>query len=174
MSGSTSTQAPRQKPLLLVDIDGVVNAVGRRTPKIELEREFKRDGHKIRVPVGTADRFARLDAAFDCVWATTWEDEAPIIGRHLGFGTTWRVIAFPTRGSDTETWKLADVAAWCEKHARGRPVAWIDDDLGGDVDQWAIHRGRTLIIRPCPEVGLTEALTEDLLRALQRGDWSKL
>ncbi len=41
------------KPLLLVDIDGVINAVGRSTTKRVFEANFKRESYKIRVPVGT-------------------------------------------------------------------------------------------------------------------------
>ena len=151
------------RPILLVDFDGVINVVGPGAPNRKFEAEFRREGHKIRVPVGMAQRFARLEAAFECVWGTTWEDDAPILGRRIGFGAGWPVISFYASGARRGTWKLSDVRRWCEANAAGRPVAWIDDDLWPDAYDWAIARGQTLILRTLPEEGLTDAQTEELL-----------
>ena len=80
------------RPLLLVDLDGVINVVGRGAGSRELEADFKREGHRMRVPVGMAGRFARLEEVFECVWATTWGEDAPILGRFFKFGATWPSI----------------------------------------------------------------------------------
>jgi hypothetical protein len=149
-----------RKPLLLVDFDGVINVIRSDDRKEELEAEFKRDGHRIRVPAGTSQRFARLVAAFECVWATTWGQEAPILGRFLGFGANWSAIFIGSGGRLGATGKLPEVRRWCESHAVGRPVAWVDDDLWPDVHDWAMARGQTLIVRTLPDEGLTDAQTE--------------
>ena len=151
------------RPLLLVDIDGVINAVGSSAVKRVFEATFKKDGWKLRVPAGTKERFERLAVEFDCVWATTWEEDAPIVGRHAGFGMNWPWITFEERGTQSGTWKLPDIERWCLLHARGRPLAWVDDDLESDVDDWAVRRGMTLIVKTRPEEGLTEKHTDMLL-----------
>jgi hypothetical protein len=153
----------RRGPLLLVDFDGVINVVGPRVKGQELQADFKREGYRIRVPVGTAKRFARLEAEFECVWATTWAQEAPVLGRFLGFGANWPAIFIASGGRPERTGKLPEVRRWCESHAVERSVAWVDDDLWPDVHDWATARGQTLIVRTLPEEGLTDAQTERIL-----------
>ena len=151
------------RPLLLVDLDGVINVVGRGAGSRELEADFKREGHRMRVPVGMAGRFARLEEVFECVWATTWGEDAPILGRFFKFGATWPSIFIGAGSQPARTGKLPDVRGWCEANAVGRPVAWVDDDLWPDAYDWSVARGRTLILRTLPEEGLTDAQTDQLL-----------
>ena len=160
---STLADGTRQRPLLLVDFDGVVNVVGRLVKGQELEADFAREGYRIRVPVGTAQRFACLEAELECVWATTWGKEAAVLGRFLGFGANWPAIFIASGGQLARTGKLPEVRRWCESHAVGRPVAWVDDDLWPDVGDWATARGQTLIVRTLPEEGLTDAETDRIL-----------
>src|SRR5439155_25420384 len=141
----------------------VINVVGRKVKGQELEADFTREGHRIRVLLGTAQRFARLEAVFECVWATTWGQEAPVLGRFLGFGATWPAIFIASGTRLGRTGKLPEVRRWCESNAVGRPVAWVDDDLWPDVHDWATARGQTLIVRTLPEEGLTDAQTECML-----------
>lgn len=65
-----------------------------------------------------------------------------------------------TMGNALEpTWKLRQVRAWCEEHAAGRRVAWLDDDLGEDAEEWAAGRLGTLLVRTEEAEGLTEEQT---------------
>ena len=154
---SETPDAPGVLPLLPVDFDGVINVVGKGAGSQKLERNFEVQGYRIHVPVGTAGRFARLETAFDCVWATTWGQDAPILGRHLGFGSTWLVIFIGAGGLLARTGKLPEVRGWCEANAVGRPLAWVNDDLWPDASDWATGRGRTFLLRTLPEEGLTDA-----------------
>ena len=62
------------------------------------------------------------------------------------------VIEF-THGAEHKTWKIADI----DEYLGDRSAAWLDDELGPDVDTWAETRqGRTLLVRVDGTVGLTE------------------
>lgn len=164
------------KPILLVDIDGVLNVFGwswdgYEPPTTGLEDVFEAKGYKIRFPTGLKERMAKLNDAFECVWATTWEDEARAhIAPKLGFGFGWDVIHFGSHPRQT-TWKLPDVEAWCDKNAEDRRVAWVDDDLHGDAADWARDRGNTLLVSTAHETGLTQPLTTMLLSWAGQGVW---
>ena len=161
--------APSTTPLLLVDVDGVLNAVvgfplGRRkdtTSPNAFEAEFVACNFPIRVPAGTRERIGTLETLFDCIWATAWEgrarsDLAPL----LGFGADWPVIRFEDEFPDSGTWKLPAVQRFAERpENRSRPLAWVDDDLEADALEWAARRTRsgppTIMICPDADVGLT-------------------
>jgi hypothetical protein len=160
---------PATTPLLLVDVDGVLNAVvgtpfGARkemTASMPFEAEFEASGLPIRVPAGTRERIEALQTLFDCVWATTWEDRARSeLAPVLGFGADWPVIRFKDDFPDSGTWKLPAVQRYAERpEHRDRPLAWIDDDLEPDALEWAAWRSRsgprTLMVRPDADLGFT-------------------
>ena len=162
MSGAAE-DGPHRQPLLLVDFDGVINVVGQGVGSVVTEADFKREGYRIRVPLGMAARVARLELAYECVWATTWGQEAVILGRHLGFGASWPVIFIGAGGRRGKTGKLPEVRRWCEDNAEARPVAWVDDDLWPDASDWAKTRGQTRIFVTLPAEGLTDSMTQELL-----------
>ncbi len=53
------------------------------------------------------------------------------------------------------------MAARCERNANGRRVAWADDEFWWDAEAGARERGKTLLVRTEPAMGLTP---EDLDR----------
>ena len=72
------------------------------------------------------------------------------------------VVEFPTEDhfDPGVSWKLAAV----ERYVRARPFAWLDDELGLDVDRWAAERGTpSLLLDVRPDHGLTEDHVETLL-----------
>lgn len=70
-------------------------------------------------------------------------------------------ISFSEQTQGGWTWKLPAV----KRYVGERPVAWLDDDPGSDVDEWAAGRGSpTLIARPDPVAGWVSAEYETLLR----------
>jgi hypothetical protein len=156
-------------PLLLVDVDGVLNAIvgfpfGTRKEALAsdtFEAEFVARNFPIRVPAGTRERVATLQTLFECVWATTWEESARSdLAPVLGFGADWPFIRFTDDFPDGGTWKLPAVRRFAElPENRSRPLAWIDDDLEPDALEWAAHRSRsgprTLMVRPNADVGFT-------------------
>ena len=177
MPPTDEPSAPYATPLLLVDVDGVLNALvgtpfGSRKEALSsalFEAEFVARNFPIRVPVGTRDRIATLQTLFECVWATSWEDHAiSHLAPDLGFGSDWPVIRFEDDYPDSGTWKLPAVQRFAElPQTCSRPLAWIDDDLEPDALEWAARRTRsgtpTLIVRPDADEGFTSKHFKRLL-----------
>lgn len=163
-------RSPLPRPALLVDVDGVLNAVvgtpfGARKEELAkavFEDVFTAQNLPIRVPVGTRDRILNLETLFDCVWATSWEERARShLAPRFGFGADWPFIVFHDDFPDSGTWKLPAVQRFAElAENRGRALAWIDDDLEPDALEWAAWRSRegtpTMMLRPDADVGFTE------------------
>jgi len=150
------------KPILLLDVDGVLNVFGNRPPGQALEYEFWFELWPIRIPLGTTARLARLAEHYDIVWCTAWEDNAPrVLSKYLGAYLadcpyiSWYAGSGPT-------WKLNDVRVWLEEHGDGRDVAWVDDDLYEDAQYWALGRPDLCLVKTDPARGLTE----DVVRVL--------
>lgn len=147
------------KPLLAVDIDGVISLFGfeEQPPHTHLQLV---DGvpHCISLPVG--DRLLRLSERFELVWASGWEDRA---NDHLP--GILGVPEFPYLTFDgrarfgTAHWKLEAL----DEYAGGRPLAWIDDSLDQSCYEWAESRETpTLLVPTESDVGLVDAHVEAL------------
>jgi hypothetical protein len=58
-------------------------------------------------------------------------------------------------------WKLEAI----DDYARGRPAAWIDDNLDERAEKWAAKRqAPTLLVRTESALGITDEHVETLLR----------
>lgn len=139
------------RPLLLVDVDGVLQPVGRSVPP-GYER-FTDDQSDVVLCREHGVWLGKLAEKFDLVWATTWGATANhAIGARLGLPDLPHIeLANLPR---TGTRKLAAVA----QYVGDRATAWIDDELYEDALSWAAGRAHpTLLRRPAPGVGLTEA-----------------
>lgn len=155
------------KPLLLIDVDGVLNCfgdLGRST--VSFEAEFIAAGrYRIKVPAGAAEALHWLSDAFVCVWASTWQALAHShIGTRLGIDAPWSyVVLDDDLAASGPTAKLAAVA----RYAADRPLAWVDDDLHDDAHRWVAERQRqglaTLLIQPEVNIGLTRDHVDTLL-----------
>lgn len=153
------------KPLLLVDVDGVLNCFGSIwTPAYEEEHFYPPrmafSMYSIRVRKGTDERLRRLAQHFEMTWATAWCEQAhPFFGEWLELGDPWPHLAWKAGiVGEGQTWKLADVKEFAARNL-GRPLAWIDDDLQGDAFEWANERVEqgtpTLLVKtdPCQGIG---------------------
>jgi hypothetical protein len=149
------------KPILAVDIDGVISLFGfDSAPSGPAFRFELIDGTPHVISVQAGERLHRLADSFELVWATGWQDRAndhlPTI---IGIGPL-PVIAFdgpkaPGR-FDSAHWKLGPLHAY----AGDRPIAWIDDSLDESCFEWAKEREAggipTLLVPTEPELGLEE------------------
>lgn len=136
------------RPLLLIDVDGVLNPYDLQdTTQGWVTHRLM--GYKVQLNPLHGEWLNGLADRFDLTWGTTWEDDAnKLIGPIIGLPKL-PVCRFPHSGG--ETWKLPDA----RKFVGSRAVAWIDDDLHEDADAWAAERwASTLLLHIDPLHGL--------------------
>lgn len=141
-----------RKPLLLVDVDGVLNPYAADVcPEGYREYHFFPDQEPVRLAQVHGEWLLGLAEAFDLVWATGWGEMAhrhisPVLGL-----PKFPAIAFPpVPFAPLE--KLPAIDAF----VRARPLAWIDDVISEEAQHWAAQRGSpTLIVKVDPAIGLT-------------------
>lgn len=148
---ATTAAGTHERPLLLVDVDGVLQPVGRAVPP-GYER-FADDSSEVVLCLQHGVWLARLSTSFDLVWATTWGATANrAIGARLGLPELPHVHLPNLPRSGTR--KLGAVA----EYVGDRAAAWIDDELYEDAVAWAVDRpAPTLLRRTAPGVGLVES-----------------
>lgn len=165
----------RPKVRILLDVDGVLNAVHRQPG--DHWSDWQRAecmGFTIRYSPSVAARIGALTLieGVELRWLTTWEHHAnkwicplfgwpdfPVIDRHdIEQHQSGLVVA--TSG----WWKFDEARALYESD--GVPFVWIDDDLGHSDDgagDWITSLdGRALGISPHSEKGLTERLLVEI------------
>jgi len=151
------------KPVLFVDVDGVISLYGFESGT-DLPGPFHWvDGVAHCIPTDSGPRLTRLAERFDLVWATGWEEKAneylpAILG--LPFGPL-PYLNFDGRAVfGSSHWKLDAI----DSYAARRPVAWIDDHLDAACDAWAAERfAPTLLVKTLPPTGITDAHVDELL-----------
>jgi hypothetical protein len=147
------------RPLLLVDVDGVLNPwLAVDCPPGFREYSFF-PGERVLLSEDHGRLLRDLSSSFELVWATAWEHRAnrficPVIAL-----PELPVIEFPVAGTDFFFRKLPSVIA----SVGDRPCAWIDDEQHPAHRKWARDRGvPTLIVDIDPAVGLTAAVAAEL------------
>jgi len=171
------------KPLLMVDIDGVLSLFG--FPPHDPPEGFWHsiEGIPHFLSAACARHLLALVSLFELVWCSGWEEKADehlphLLGlprglAHLSFergggaagaggkdlstggaaGAGGRDLSTAADKSLRGHWKLAAIDAY----AGGRPLAWIDDCLDGACRSWAAQRAApTLLVQTAPARGLTE------------------
>ena len=171
------------KPLLLVDIDGVVSLFGARAAASPQPSQPGRGGdgapggaiegrfHTIEgiphfLSATAASHLLSLSRSFDLVWASGWEEKADeYLPQLLGLPRALPFISFSRRPSlaaprTLAHWKLEAISAYADE----RPLAWVDDAFNPACHEWAAARGvPTLLVSTAPERGLTAREANTLL-----------
>jgi hypothetical protein len=149
------------KPILAVDVDGVISLFGFEETAPPDETRFEViDGVVHCIPLASGEHLQRLSERFELVWASGWEARAnlhlpAILGLpqlpYLDFGGTARF--------GSSHWKLQPL----ERYSRGRPLAWIDDCLGEACVEWARQRPEpTLLVATKPHLGIEQTHVDAL------------
>ena len=158
------TAEMQAKPLLLVDIDGVISLWGFPMDVRPPGAFASIDGIPHFLSTRAAEHLLALQSDFDLAWCSGWEEKADehlprLIGApaglpHLRFDATRAAV------SARAHWKLAAIDAFA---GPDRPLAWIDDALTDACREWAAARGApTLLVATEPATGLREPHVEAL------------
>ncbi|HEX3173409.1 MAG TPA: HAD domain-containing protein [Solirubrobacterales bacterium] len=145
-----------ERPILAVDVDGVISLFGSETKPDRAQTQLQLvDGVPHLISLAAGDRLRRLCSSFEMVWASGWEDKAnfylpSLLGLaecpHIGFDRAAR--------PGGAHWKLGAL----DEYARGRAVAWVDDNFDESCHAWAERRPEpTLLVPTEPHLGLEEA-----------------
>jgi hypothetical protein len=136
------------KPLLLLDVDGVLNPLGvGEAPGFV---PYHLGGMRVLLSPEHGRWLSTLGDLYDLTWATSWERDADLIAEQIGLPMGLPVIVF----TDQSEWtvKLPDVS----RYVGDRALAWVDDQIGPDVLAWAATRlAPTLLVETDSRVGLT-------------------
>ena len=166
-SVSTTEREPanHSKPLLLVDVDGVISLFGFEGQERPPGRFENVEGIAHYLSSTAGSHLRRLAEHYELVWCTGWQERAnEHLVHHLTLAGELPHLEFAGPPGGKRHWKLDAI----ETHAGGqRPLAWIDDDHAG-CQEWAQRRpGPTLLVTTTPAVGITEEHVERLL------DWAR-
>lgn len=149
------------RPILAVDIDGVISLFGAEEKQDEGATRFQLvDGVPHRISLVAGDRLLRLTERFELVWASGWEDKANFYLPELLGVPELPHVSFDgaARGGGAH-WKLGPL----EAYGRGRPLAWIDDNFDQSCYAWADERQEpTLLVLTEPQLGLEECHVDAL------------
>src|SRR3954449_13000411 len=126
------------RPLLLIDVDGVISLFGAdQTSPAEVVMTLV-DGIPHRLSRQAAAALRDLAGTFECVWCTGWEERADEhLPALLGLPRGWPHVRFPDAPAIKAHWKLAGIDAFA---APARALAWIDDAHDADCRAWAAAR----------------------------------
>lgn len=146
------------KPLLMLDIDGVISLFGFSLADPPPGRFHSIEGVPHYLSAAVAPQLTRLTGCFELVWASGWEERANDHLPHLlGLPGPLPFLSFdrvsaPSPGSSMRAhWKLEAVDAY----ATGRPLAWVDDAFDESCESWAFAREQpTMLVATKPAVGL--------------------
>ena len=149
------------RPILAVDIDGVISIFGSEEPPNPATTRFQLvDGVPHRISLVAGERLLRLGERFELVWASGWEDKANFyLPQLLGLPDLPHVTFDGAARSGGAHWKLGPL----EAYAQGRAMAWIDDNFDQSCYEWAEARPEpTLLVLTEPQLGLEEAHVDAL------------
>ncbi|MEA2269098.1 MAG: hypothetical protein QOC64_1708 [Solirubrobacteraceae bacterium] len=139
------------RPLLFVDVDGVISLFGFPPDRRPAGSWLNVDGIPHLISATAAEHLHRLGELFELVWCTGWEEKADehlTHLLHLPVAPPFLTFSAPPGSAH---WKLDTIQA----HAGRRPLAWIDDTFDESCHAWAAARGApTLLVATEAAVGM--------------------
>jgi hypothetical protein len=163
--GSPDLEGPASadRPLLLVDIDGVISLFSFDHGARPEGAFHSIDGIPHFLSSGAAEHLLSLAPNFEPVWASGWEEKANEYLPHLLGLPTLPYLSFDRAvGRTNAHWKLGAIDAYA---GATRPLAWIDDAFNDACHEWAEARiAPTLLVQTMPASGLTGHESETLKR----------
>ena len=142
------------RPLLLVDVDGVISLFGFDPAQPPRGRFEIVDGIPHFLSADAGRHLQQLAERFDLAWCSGWEEKA---NEYLPFALGLPApLPFVIFGDAPRTpqghWKLTAIDSYVRSD---RPLAWIDDAHDERCQAWAAARsGPTLLVGTDPARGL--------------------
>ena len=167
------------KPLVLIDFDGVINAVAQqhwqKAWKDMTEDTFV-DRRGYNIPVNFSPTLVEfiniLSNVADIEWLTTWKRDTELLPAQIGINVfPWHDEIHKGPPWGEEWWKF-DVVKKIAAENPGRKVLWIDDDI--PPNSWEPERlflFRNVLwetIVPREDTGLTPAHCESIIEFVSK------
>lgn len=150
-----------RRPVLLIDIDGVLNVYGvEDCPEGYAEFElFPDDDEPARLCPTHGEWLRELGEQFDLAWASAWGCDAHrVIGPILGLND------FPFVPMPDSPFPPADKVPAIATFVGERPAAWLDDIMTPEAQAWARDRqASTILVEVDHRTGLERRHVNDLL-----------
>jgi len=162
VTGAASSDPDSGKPLLLVDVDGVISLFGFDPHALPEGEWLHVDGILHLCSARAAEHLPGLGDHFELVWCTGWEEKAnDYLPQWLGLPGDLHYLQFErSPGKARAHWKLQAIDDFA---GHQRPLAWIDDALDEACRDWAAARaGPTLLVQTDPSTGLDEPHAAEL------------
>ncbi len=166
----------QEKPILYVDVDGVISLWGFDPDRRPDGTYAVVDGIPHFLSSEAGAHLLDLAAHFDLVWCTGWEEKAnDHLVPALGLRNPLPYLSFEAGRDPGHTtpghWKLAAL----EAHARDRPLAWVDDAFNEACWKWARAReAPTLLVETEPAVGLVASHAASLREWAAEGAFARV
>ena len=145
----------RDKPLLLIDVDGVISLFGFDPHRPPAGRFQIVDGIAHFLSATAGDHLRELSGDFELAWCTGWEEKAnEYLPLALGLPAELPLVPFDDFDRPVSAhWKVAAI----DRHvAPSRPLAWLDDAHDHRCHAWAEGRSApTLLVGTEPAIGIT-------------------
>lgn len=149
------------RPLLFVDIDGVLNPYGGPCPDgYEEDWLFPAEDEPVRICSAHSPWLHELAQHYDLAWGTSWsEPDRRVLGTVLNLPAFVAAVELPSGRFDAAL-KVPAV----DLVAGNRALAWIDDLLSSEAHSWAETRGApTLLVPIAPAEGLRRHHVDQLV-----------
>ncbi len=150
------------RPLLLLDIDGVISLFGFDPARRPDGQFLAVDGIPHFLSAEAVAHVLALADDYELIWCSGWEEKADEhLPFALGLPSGLPHLAFePLPESGARHWKLAAIDGFA---GPARPLAWVDDAHDESCHAWAATRSApTLLVATDPAVGLTAEHGEQL------------
>jgi hypothetical protein len=159
---------PNPKPLLMIDVDGVISLFG-FDPAMPPPGTFQLvDGIAHLLSATAGEHLRALAREFELVWCTGWEEKAnEYLPYALGLPGALPLVPFDELDRPPSArWKLVGIDSYA---GPSRPLAWVDDAHDDRCAAWAATRGApTLLVSTDPAIGLTDTHVAGLLAWARR------
>ena len=156
------------KPLLMMDVDGVISLFGFDSANPPAGQFQLVDGIVHLLSASAGEHLRELASVFELVWCTGWEEKANVyLPLALGLPGILPHVPFDELGRPASArWKLVGIEAYA---GPSRPLAWVDDAHDDRCAEWAATRtAPTLLVSTEPAIGLTGAHVKELLTWCRR------